>query len=395
MKIAIYTTELIVKRRWRMPWRTVIELALNWRERGHETIIYSGDVTEGMTEIAGLPTFYVVRPKTPPAILRFVQLLVEHEVSRVYFPIAPGRLNRDLVCALAQNRIALIWYFPGSWYTVRQIFGALKVMPWRSLAPYIVQAVFPKRLWIKALRGNGDLPIVTMTPFTAQRLVACGYPKDRVFPILPGKSPVAREESPVSENCQEIICHVRGKRFFVFFGPPCAIRGVIHMLRAFQRVTRHNADCHLVCLFRADENITDEHEAVRATIKELGLGCRLLTYWTSVTPSELDWYLKNAFAVLKPFVLVPSEIPLAVIETAEYGKPVVGFSGDGTGEYIARVGVAVSRFDAAKLAEAMIQLLDNADYYRDRCGAAKRVYDSHPVWRDVSQQWLRVADGSL
>jgi glycosyltransferase involved in cell wall biosynthesis len=393
MKFAIYTTELIVERRWRMPWRTVLEVAENWQRMGHEIIICSGDGTIEETEIAGLPVFYVVRPKTEQAINRFVELLVSQEIKRLYFPIAPGRVNRVLVRALTQKGIDLVWYFPGSWYTVSQVISALKVMPWRSLVPYIIQAVFPKKLWISMLRGDSDIPVITMTPFTAERLVSCGYSRERVFPVFPGKSPVVRETYPFSAECQKVINHVCGKQFFVFFGPPSAIRGVLHLLRAFKRVTRENLDCHLVCLFRADENITNEHEVVISTIEALNLGSQLLANWASVTPSELDWFLKNAFAVLKPFVIVPSEIPLAVIETAEYGKPVIGFSGDGTGEYIAKIGIAVKRGSTRLLADAMLKLLASPDYYRDRCDAAKQVYNRHPLWRDVAAQWLQISGG--
>lgn len=391
MKLAIYTTELIVERRWRMPWRTVLEVAENWQRMGHETILFSGDGVDGETVIAGLPIFYVVRPKTEQAINRFVALLADHEINCLYFPIAPGRSNRVLARALIQKGIDLVWYFPGSWYTVSQVISALEVMPWRSLVPYIIQAVFPKRLWISMLRGCSDFPIITMTPFTAERLVACGYPRERVFPVFPGKSSVVRETYPFSEECQKVINHVSGKRFFVFFGPPSAIRGVLHLLRAFKWVTHENSDCHLVCLFRADENITDEHEVVISTIEALTLGSRLLVNWTSVTPSELDWFLKNAFAVLKPFVIVPSEIPLAVIETAEYGKPVIGYSGDGTGEFIAKIGIAVKRGSTRLLADAMLELLASPDYYRDRCDAAKQVYNRHPLWSAVAAQWLQIS----
>ena len=125
-------------------------------------------------------------------------------------------------------------------------------------------------------------------------------------------------------------------------------------------------------------------------IEEAGAGERIMACWASASPPELDWFLQHAFAVLKPFIIVPSEIPLAVIESAQYGKPVIGFRGDGTGRYIEEIGLAVPRMDVKALAQAMERLLSDQDVYRSRCAAASATYAGHPTWSEVAQQWLHV-----
>jgi glycosyltransferase involved in cell wall biosynthesis len=223
-----------------------------------------------------------------------------------------------------------------------------------------------------------------MTRITAGRLRDAGYPADLVREVPPGRAPVARAGEP-SEVARDIARAVAGRPFFLFFGPPNPIRGVLRLLDAFALLRQTHPESRLVCLFRSDGNV--DERAVRAKLERLGFGERLIAHWRSVPPPDLDHLLKACFAVLKPFLIVPSEIPLAVLETAEYGKPVVGFAGDGTGELIARIGVAVKHGSSAALADAMRHLLDDTSFYESRCRAARDVYERHPDWTQVAAQW--------
>ena len=117
---------------------------------------------------------------------------------------------------------------------------------------------------------------------------------------------------------------------------------------------------------------------------------RLFCIWQSVPETDLDAFLGHCYAVLKPFLLVPSEIPLAVIEAAGYGKPVVSTGPDGTGLFAKQFGLMVPPSDASTLAEAMLRLLKDKNLYSEKCSAASRVYKNHPTWGEVAEKWLEV-----
>lgn len=389
MTYAIYTTELMQANAHLMPWRTVLEVAAQWQAKACAVLILSGDRQSGDEVISGIRVAHVPRPKGAAESSRFCARLAAEGVGRLFFPIAPGSLYVRLVRQLGHARVALTWYYPGAWYTPGQVLRAATVMNRNALLPYALQALVPKRLWLRGLRALGARPVITMTPLTAGRLRAAGYPADRVLDIPPGRAPVARSGIP-SEECAEIERAVSGSRFFLFFGPPNPIRGVYHLLEAFAQVSRTHRDARLVCLFRGDGNV--DSTAVRERIAQLGFGDRLLAVWHSVGPADLDLLLKQCFAVLKPFVIVPSEIPLAVIETAEYGKPVVGFQGDGTGAFIAQFGVLAKHSDSGDLAGAMRRLLDDQTLYDERCQTARCVYAAHPGWEEVADRWARIGE---
>jgi glycosyltransferase involved in cell wall biosynthesis len=236
--------------------------------------------------------------------------------------------------------------------------------------------------------------MIAMTPFTAEKLVESGYPRSSVQAIYPGKAELVGTNPgtciPILHPCGLDVARLSGRQYFLFFGPPSAIRGIYCILDAFRLVSVRYPNAALVCLFRGDTNTAGNRESVRRAIEEVGAGERIMACWSSASPPELDWFLKNAFAVLKPFIIVPSEIPLAVIEAAQYGKPVIGFCGDGTGKYIEEIGLAVPRMDVKALAQAMECLLADKDLYRSRCEAASATYAGHPTWQEVAKQWLHV-----
>jgi glycosyltransferase involved in cell wall biosynthesis len=387
MSLAIYTTELTDANAHLMPWRTILEVATCWQTRGLRTLVISGGGQDGEKVIKGVRVLQVRRPKDPEAVERLCCRLVREGVERLFFPIAPGSFSAGLATVAKKQGLDLVWYYPGAWHTLLKIIRASKVMSLRTLLPYIYQAIFPKRVWFKRLKAAGDYPVIAMTDYTADQLRAHGYSAERVFAIPPGKSSVV-QRGKISEECIKIEQAVGNKRFFLFFGPPNPIRGVYHILEAFACLSRTHPDVRLVCFFRGDTNV--DSTLIRERITRMGFGERLIAHWQSVGPADLDQLLKRCYAVLKPFVIVPSEIPLAVIETAEYGKPVIGFEGDGTGEFIGRFGLLAKHGDSRDLAETMRRLLDDSALYEDRCRAALSVYETHPNWDQVAAQWLNV-----
>jgi glycosyltransferase involved in cell wall biosynthesis len=431
MNLILYTTELSSANAHLMPWRTLLEVARVWQETGHRVVVFSGDSRISEEIIGDIRVEHILRPKSSNALDAFTLLLqsfVKGEKGRLYFPIAPGSDYSLMAQRVESLGIEVVWYHPGAWYGRGQVLRALSVMPFQAVMPYIIQAFYPKRGWLKKL---GNRSLITMTPFTAKKILEHGY-KGNVVSIYPGKgdknirlrdayggqvehrtsayantstadgsniehppSPGGlRRTGPTLKDERDSLLGVgrsmlnveRSSPFFLFFGPPNPIRGVFHILEAFKRVLITHPESRLVCLFRGDANV--DREIVKHRIEKLGFGDKLVAVWESVSPEALDVCLANCYAVLKPFVLVPSEIPLAVIEAAEYGKPVIGFEGDGTGEFIERFGLVATHGSARDLAPKMALLLDDNARYAACCQKAMNVYELHPSWTKVAEAWL-------
>jgi glycosyltransferase involved in cell wall biosynthesis len=388
MTIAIYTVGLNDANARLMPWRTVTEVARHWQEQGLAVRVFSGGLGTGETNLGGVNVINVRKPGIGETGTAFDRILAEYGVERLYFPVAPSPVNRWVRAMPQRTGVRLVWYMPGAWYGWRQMLVASRHLAWRSVLPYWRQALWPKRIWTRHLLASGDTPLIAMTSFTADRLVAAGYPRRLVHVIPPGKDAEACPAG-VAERFAALAPALAGEPFFLFFGPPNPIRGVVQLISAFQRFAAASTAGRLVCLFRADSNV--DSGPVRRLVERAGLQDRLLALWESVGAADLHAFLQHCRAVVKPFLLVPSEIPLAVIEAAQHGKPVFGFGPDGTAAFIDCFGLTARHGDVEGLTSAMLSMMTDDELYAEKCREARAVYERHPTWDQVGQQWLDVS----
>ena len=100
-------------------------------------------------------------------------------------------------------------------------------------------------------------------------------------------------------------------------GPPGRIRGVFELLGAFEKAADKLKDICLICLFRADGLL--DTEKIRGILSKMKNRNRIYTIWESLDIRELYSFIKACHAQILPFILIPSEIPLAIIETIPAG----------------------------------------------------------------------------
>jgi len=389
VNIAIYTNDLNEDNMHLMPWRTVLEVATCLNRSGQSAIVLSGSKKGDEPDWAskGIIIKAVQKPFNRSGFDKLFAICCDEKVQVLYWPLDWNKPRTD-VLQLENTGLRIIWYVPGAYYRLLPVLKATLYLGLKAGLPYLAQAVIPKRYYVRWLIKNGARPLIIMSDYSRAMIIRAGYPEKFVFSIPPGKSPlVSSDDKPsVFEEMKEKI---GGRPYFLFFGPPQAIRGVEQILKAFKRVASKNADVCLVCLFREDKGL--DAESLRSRIEGMGFGDRLICVWVSVSKTDLDLFLRNCYAVLKPFLLVPSEIPLAVIETAGYGKPVIGTGPDGTGNFAARFGLMVPPANSRVLAGAMLSLINDKQLYEKKCVAAARVYADHPTWENVAEQWLRIA----
>jgi len=393
VKIAIYTNDLNEHNVHLMPWRTVLEVAAHLKRSGQKSIVLSGNQKGGEPDWIS-KEIYIKSVQKPFDTFGFDRLDVlcrNEKIEVLYWPLDWSKPRTD-VLQLKNAGLRIIWYIPGAYYRLFSVLKAARYVGFKAILPYLVQTVMPKRYYVRRLTKNGVRPLIMMSDYSRAMAIQAGYPEKYVYAIPPGKATLigAGDETKVFEKVKEKIAD---RPYFLFFGPPQAIRGIEQILKAFQLVMKENTDVCLVCLFRPDKEV--DARSLRAHIEGMAFGNRLVCVWESVNNADLDAFLSHCYAVLKPFLLVPSEIPLAVIESAGYGKPVISTGPDGTGCFSEQFGLMVPPADSKALAGATLRLLTDRQLYKNKCDAAARVYNSHPTWEDVAEQWLRIADTRL
>jgi glycosyltransferase involved in cell wall biosynthesis len=236
--------------------------------------------------------------------------------------------------------------------------------------------------------------MIAASEFNRSAVCRAGWPAEDTYVIPPGRP---RDQAGPNEDHPIIFPIVQsklaGRPFYLFLGPPTAIRGIGPLLRAFGILAQARSDVCLLCLFRSDPG--SDVAGIRRRIESSPHAERILCVWGSVGKGDLDAFLDACHAVVLPFLLVPSEIPLAVIEAAGHGKPVLTTGPGGTADFVRDFGLAVPAGHSSALAEAMRRLLDDQQLHAEKSAAAQRLYAAHPTWEQVAQSWLAVADRAL
>ncbi|MEM4166729.1 MAG: glycosyltransferase [Candidatus Bilamarchaeaceae archaeon] len=230
-----------------------------------------------------------------------------------------------------------------------------------------------------------------MTDCTAQIAVQSGLLEDDVFVIPPGRTNSSM--STFNNSHSEFLKWLSNSRFFLFMGPPTTIRGLFHLLLAFDLLAKKNNEVRLVCLFRSD-GMTNQSKVTRY-INNLQCRNRIFTVWRNLSPSDITFFLTKCHAVVMPFLLVPSELPLTIIESIGFAKPVIISESGGTSNFVREFGLVVPPASIKHLTNAMEILLKDDNLYKKLCAVGHSAYIRHPTWTDVAAMWLNVAYATL
>jgi glycosyltransferase involved in cell wall biosynthesis len=355
-------------------------------EAGHDAFVLSGWPEAGNEEwrYGTVSIHKVAKPRTAEERVGFLRRIRAENIDALYWPFAWwGAGNARWL--LGQLDMRIVGYIPGARYMFRSVLRAIPSIGLHFSLPYLAQSLYPDSLLTREMKRVGVDSVITMTDFSRQALIRGGWPEDCVIAVPPGKSPVdtPATDAPVFRRIMRVV---GDKPFFLFFGPPTAIRGINQLLNAFSRVAAEHDNARLVCLFRSDSNV--DMAAVRRKIEEERQGDRIQCVWQSLTPAELAAFLNACHAVVLPFLLIPSEIPLAIIEASGHGKPVISTGPGGTGEFVAGFGLSAQVGDVADLADKMDALLVDRDLYENRCRRAHEVFALCKRWPEVAQSWL-------
>jgi phosphatidyl-myo-inositol dimannoside synthase len=291
---------------------------------------------------------------------------------------------------LRRAPIPIVWYVPGACYLLRQALRAVPDLGVRTALPFLIQSIYPKRRLLRKLRSPATNLMITASEFNRSAVCRAGWPAGDVFVVPPGRPaqrlPTNGDEPAIFHAAQRQLA---GRPFYLFLGPPTGIRGIRQLLQAFDLLADERPDVCLVCLFRSDPGA--DVAGLRRRMESEPYAERTVCVWQSVGQIDLDAFLEACYAVVLPFLLVPSEIPLAVIEAAGHRKPVITTGPGGTADFVRDFGLAVPSGRSKVLARAMLRLLDDRLLYAHKCRQAQRAFAAHPTWDQVAQLWLSVA----
>lgn len=376
MRILLYTIEMVKGVERLMPWRTLVEV-VRYASSDIQIAICSAQKPEPERVYQGVKIYSI--DYGTAALAKFVET---GGWDVVYYPITyrQGLKNMSELSAINARKIA---YVPGG---LCPLSGSLKLMQMgeaKRALPYLLDTITPHKWIAKKMQDLGFEAIVTQAPLTAKDAMDSGWKK--AITALPGIDKV--DES----RCDYSLLHklgVYGHKYVLFSGAPAPTRGAILAMKAFDQIAEKLPGIRMVMLMRKD--VSSDFTEFDKAVKQISHKDRFVISYENLTHEQLLGAFREAWAVLLPFLIVPSEIPLTYFEVMQQGTPVLTFNNGGTTDYLYE-GLKIAKQRSIKsLAKAIEEICINANERKQLADNAKWLMSNHPTWEETSKKWLSI-----
>lgn len=357
------------------PWLTVARVAQGLRRRGHDVHVIS-DVPDP----AELPDVEVHQVES----LRGTNNAEVAERLRAIRPDAvvslPTPLNVATTPWLRGGGARRVGFASYPFYTVPELWRGLRSLGWRQSREYLRHALVPGGIFKSACSRTFDAVVAQSQTTCARLRRMCPGPDSRFIP--PG---IDLEQWPHRSG------HVptSGAVELLYLGSAIAVRGFDVLLRAMTRL--RDTETRLTVMARGAS--AAEVERIQGTLRGLGLEERVTVRGGWSDREDLIRAIHQATAVVLPFVLVPSELPVTVMEVIACGTPVIGSRIDGLPSAIGPAGTAVAQGSDRELAAAIRQLHASPELLAQWQAGCLAQRTSMLSWDQVVDAWERVLHG--
>jgi glycosyltransferase involved in cell wall biosynthesis len=164
------------------------------------------------------------------------------------------------------------------------------------------------------------------------------------------------------------------------------IRGFSILLDAMVLISDINITLKVLARKASNEQLSD----LRSEVFRRGLESRVSIEGGWMDVAALRSELQSARVVLLPFVLVPSELPVSVMEAVACGSPVVVTNIDGLPDAAGAAGLVIPNGDVRALADALMLIRYDQDKYEKLKSACQPQRESMMSWDEMSCKWLEL-----
>ena len=384
MKVLFYTIDMVEGVEHLMPWRTLVEAARNLSEEYSTAICSAHDSGTSFRIYQGVEIYRIGYGSCE--LKKFVK---SGRWQVVFYPVS-YRMGLKDFSGFSMIPAKMIAYVPGGIYPFSGVMALWAKVGFKTALPYLMDNLVPHRALTRKLKKSGFKCIVSQAPLTSSDSIRSGWDKNDVFTALPGIDNFGQIEPDYSlfEKLK-----LDGKKYLLFSGAPAYIRGSHIALKAFDRIADKVPDVLLVMLMRKDVSSDfSDFDNLLDTIRHKE---RVLINYEKLGPAHLKAFFIDAYAVLLPFLLIPSEIPLTYFEVLECGTPIITFDNAGTTDYLNQALKIAERRSIKGFADAMLALCHSP--YARECLAesAKEIMKRHPSWNKSTEVWKNAIKHSV
>lgn len=371
MKVVFCLSDFTESNRFLQPWLTIYHISMWLAENGFQVHVITDRVT--FLNLSGIHIHFVksLRNRHENDILSIID---EIKADCVITTVTPISLVMNSWYAKIKHA-RKIAFFSYSFYTSPEIWKSMRYLSLRDKYQFGRQAIISSSLSVKMLKKNFDCAICQSSR-TKKRIES--LIKDFiVYKIDPGIDLDIWTYSHKRDNDNTRL---------LYTGSPLKIRGFWNVLNAFSNIERK--DITLKILARGARRCEIKKIMRYITAKKLHSSISVVGGWSDL--NFLKNEIRNADLLLLPFVLVPSELPVTLMESIASGTPVLVSDIDGLSEAVGDAGVVTPHADVSSLGKAIL------DFHRNRPGrnslhsACLKKREKMRTWKYVGKIWENV-----
>jgi len=273
------------------------------------------------------------------------------------------------------KHVRKIAFFSYSFYTSPEIWKSMRYLSLRDKYEFGRQAIIPSSVSLKMLKKNFDCAICqsSRTKMRIENIM-----KDfTIHKIDPG---IDLEIWKFSNKSYKDTTQ------FLYTGSPLKIRGFWNILKAFSNI--ESKDITLKILARGSKQFEIDKIERYITSKKLCSRISVMGGWSDL--NSLRNEIRTADLLLLPFVIVPSELPVTLMESIASGTPVLVSNIDGLPDAVGNAGVVTPHASVSSLRKAILDFHSDKSKRDSLHLACMKKREKMKTWKSVGKIWENV-----
>lgn len=332
MKVAILSHGLQSRSERLQPYRTLLEMGRQLEKLGHEVVC----ISDGASEAEADDTVLGLRVERVPAMRMFrgqrndalVELVNREAPDRILWHLGLGSfIHQQVANVFEQPTIAVVTSPVHSLGDLMRPGPAALSTNLDLLSMHLSGLVVPGLFIRQAFQPGGLEGVITLSEVTRQFLIERGAPAERVWVVPPGVGEEWTDAVVQPEDCytlREQLGFTPQDFVVVYFGSPAPVRGIYTMLKAVEEVAADHPNLRLLILSRRwSDQWGSATSRLQDTVSGNGSKQRVKVVDGFLQPDALVRHIIASDAVCLPFEIVPSDVPLSILEAMAVQRPVI------------------------------------------------------------------------
>jgi glycosyltransferase involved in cell wall biosynthesis len=278
------------------------------------------------------------------------------------------------------HNIKKIAFFSYSLYTKKEILNSMKFISLKNQCEFGRELMIPINYSLSRLDEKFDLAI-------CQSQRTCDRIKNflntcKIYKIDPG----INLDDWIYEKKE-----MSADTVFMYTGSPKKIRGLYMLLDAFSLMPQEKI--HLKILSRGSQS--GELKGIEAYIRQKKIEHRVTLIGGWIPRSTLKKELSQADLLVLPFVLVPAELPVTLMESIACGTPVLVTDIDGLPSAVGKAGLVAPHADVSGLSRMMQHYHENPTKKEQLHRACHVRRSQMKSWDEIGNLWQNVLSAEL